>query len=137
MLDREPIPHGFNVSHSGAHGLIGFSWGASLGVDVEERSLRRPLAAIGERMFRPNERAALASTHGRDKLHLFYKIWTIREALIKATGKGFSCDPSGFEVPPAMLCGGRSGTIRFDDAESETWCVRDIGEARFAAAIAY
>ena len=41
LLDGSPAPVSFNVSHSGNHGLIAFAQKKRLGVDVEERVLRR------------------------------------------------------------------------------------------------
>ena len=48
---RAPI--GFNVSHSGRHGLIAFAEHDWLGVDVEERVPKSDLDGIGDRGVRP------------------------------------------------------------------------------------
>ena len=66
----------FNVSHSGPHGLIAFSEHAELGVDVEERVLRRDFEDLGEAVLGPRERKALTALRGRDQAHLFFRIWT-------------------------------------------------------------
>ena len=128
---------GFNVSHSGRHGLIAIGAHDRLGVDVEERVSKRDLEGIGSLVYGSTERRLLAAATGRDKVHLFYRLWSMKEALIKALGSGFSLNPSRFEVPPAMLQGERSGSFQFPHEPSSEWRLLDLGEPRFAAALAY
>ena len=128
---------GFNVSHSGQHGLIAVARHDCLGVDVEERRPRRDLDGIGSLVYGPAERRELATATGGDKVHLFYRHWSMKEALIKALGSGFSLNPSSFEVPEPMLRGVQSGVFQFPHAPSNSWRLLDLGEHRFAAALAY
>ena len=132
-----PSAASFNVSHSGMHGLIAFAPRGQLGVDVEERVARPNLDGIGETVFGPREQSALAISIGNRKIRLFFTFWTIKEALIKALGTGFSLDPSGFEVPLAMLHGVHSSVFRFPHAPTTEWRIENLGETRFAAAVAY
>ena len=132
---RAPI--GFNVSHSSRHGLIAFSDHDWIGVDAEERLPRRDLDGIGRKVYGPTERDALAAAAGAQKVHLFFRLWSMKEALIKALGTGFSLNPSRFEVPEAMLHGARSGDFRFPHCPASLWRLHDLGEPRFAAALAY
>ena len=127
----------FNVSHSGGHGLIAITDKACVGVDVEERAPRRDLDGIGSLVYGPEERRLLETASGREKVHLFYRLWSMKEALIKALGTGFSLSPSGFEVPGPMLRGDRSSMFRFPHLPSQAWRILDMGEPRFAAALAY
>ena len=98
---------------------------------------QRDLAGIGAHVYGATERRALATAEGRRKTHLFFRLWSMKEALIKALGCGFSLDPTSFEVPGPMLDGARSGVFRFPHAPSSTWRLLDLGEPRFAAAVAY
>ena len=128
---------GFNVSHSGRHGLIAIAAHDRLGVDVEERVAQRDLEGIGSLVYGPAERRLLATAAGREKVHLFYRLWSMKEALIKAIGAGFSLSPSRFEIPEAMQRGDRTGLFRFPHAPESEWRLLDLGEPRFAAALAY
>ena len=128
---------GFNVSHSGGHGLIAIAAHDRLGVDVEERVSNRDLEGIGSLVYGPAERHLLADATGCEKVHLFYRLWSMKESLIKALGAGFSLNPSRFEVPLPMLQGERTGSFRFPHAPSSEWRLLDLGEPRFAAALAY
>ncbi len=129
---------GFNVSHSGEHGLIAYGAdGVWLGIDLETRDSRADLRSVSEMVFGATERAALAKLSGQDWIHLFFRLWTMKEALIKALGTGFTLDPARFEVPSAMLGGGLSSPFRFPHAPERQWMVADLGETRFAAALAW
>ncbi len=127
---------GFNVSHSGCHGLIAIGGHDDLGVDVEERSLHRDFDGLTGRVFGPQERQRLAHVSGTARLHLFYRLWTMKEALLKAIGTGLSLGPSRFEIPDAMLDGGRACLFRFPHDPSPPLRLFDLGEERFAAALA-
>ena len=136
-IDGAYVEIGFNVSHSGRHGLIALAAHDGIGIDVEERVAQRDLEGIGGLVYGPAERRSLAIATGDDKVHLFYRLWSMKEALIKAIGAGFSLSPSRFEIPEAMLRGDRSGSFRFRHAPESEWRLLDLGEPRFAAALAY
>ena len=131
------VPIGFNVSHSGRHGLIAFAEHDWLGVDVEERVLKSDLDGIGDKVYGRSEQEMLRTAAGAQKVHLFFRLWSMKEALIKALGTGFSLNPSRFEVPGPMLHGLRSGDFRFPHEPADTWRLHDLGEPRFAAALAW
>ena len=126
----------FNVSHSGEHGLIGFAEHAGFGVDLEVRAPGRDIDGIGRSVYGPREQLALAAAAGREKEDLFYRLWSLKEALIKALGTGFSLSPARFEVPSPMIEGERSAVFRFPHLPDEPYRLEDLGEPRFAAACA-
>ena len=136
MVDGRRADTGFNVSHSGRHGLIALAERAEMGVDVEERRPRKDLEGIGGLVFSPAERQLLAAAD-RNRKQVFYRLWSLKEALIKAIGTGFSLAPTGIELPAPVLRGAKSGEFRFQHSPAETWRLVDLGERRFAAALAY
>ncbi len=137
QVNGAPSPVSFNVSHSGSHGLIAFAEHDGLGIDLEERAPGRNFDGIGSSVYGPAEQRALTAAEGREKADLFYRLWSLKEALIKALGTGFSLNPSRFEVPRSILEGGRASMFRFPDRSPNPFWLEDLGEARFAAAIAY
>ena len=138
LFKGEPAPVSFNVTHSGAHGLIALCDCGRLGVDIEERSDQRDLDGMIDTVFTEPERAELASAHNADRLHLFYKLWTIKEAFIKALGTGLSLSPSLFEVPRAMRHGEvGSSLFEFPGTANVQWQLHDLGNEHFAAAVAH
>jgi 4'-phosphopantetheinyl transferase len=96
----EPAGSGieFNLSDSGDLALLAVSRGGPVGVDVEE--FREPLDVDGvsRRFFAREEREALDSLPAVERVAAFYRIWTRKEAFIKAVGTGISLSLSGFAV---------------------------------------
>lgn len=135
-VDGAAAPVSFNVSHSGEHGLIAFASRGRIGVDVQVRAPRRNLDLLIEGVMSSRERAELAELRGDDRLRLFSALWTVKEALSKARGRGLSMGVSGFEVPAGLLRGAGSGLFRFDDMPNVAWRVDDLGNSAFAAALA-
>lgn len=137
VLDDVPALISFSVSHSGRHGLIAFAPSGRLGVDVEERVSRHDPDGEIRTIFAPQERAELASATGDRKFHLFFALWTMKEALIKALGTGFTLDMSRFEIPPEMYLDASTSVFRFPHLPTVRWRLDNLGNDRFAAAVAH
>ena len=131
------VPVSFNVSHSGAHGLIALAAAGRLGVDVEERRKPRHLNLLISSVMGPDEQAELALARGCRKVRLFFNFWTLKEALIKAIGLGLALDMSQLEIPAAMRRGEAASIFRFPQLPAVQWRLTDLGNDRFAAAIAH
>ncbi len=78
----------FNVSHSGDLVLVVVASGDPVGVDVEQISARVDSLALAARFFHPDEHEHLLHLHGQDRDRAFYRMWTRKEACLKATGTG-------------------------------------------------
>lgn len=137
LVDGQPASISFNVSHSGNHGLIAVAPRGRLGVDVEERTPRRNLDNLIEGVFSPREKAELESLEGCEQLHVFFRFWTIKEALVKAHGKGLSMKVAELEIPDDMRRGATRCIGQFAQIPETSWCLEDIGTSDFAAAVAH
>ncbi len=137
LVQGVPADISFNISHSGDHGLIALAPTGRLGVDVEERSSRHDLDGPIADVLGPDERTELAKARGDRKVHMFFRLWTIKEALIKALGTGHHTDVSAFQVPANMRGGEASGEFRFLHLPDVTWRLDDLGNSEFAAALAH
>jgi len=93
----------FNISHS--HGLMVFAFSRKhvLGVDVELIDPSVPNKELIETVFTASEREYLYSLPPEQLAKGFFTAWTRKEALIKATGQGFSADLQSFSVPPSSV----------------------------------
>ena len=106
----------FNASSSGDIALIAVAQAGVLGVDVEAGRDVKDADAIAERFFTPGECAALRQQPRADRLAAFYRLWTSKEALLKAVGTGLPGGLDRFEVsadpalPPALLSDSDGGT---------------------------
>jgi len=136
LLEGQPAPVGFNLSHSGEHGLIALAPSGRLGVDVEERTPRRNLDELAATVCGPSERAEWAATPDHRKQGLFLRLWTVKEAIIKAFGTGHTLDVSQLQVPKPIRDGERTGTFRFPQMPETTWRIDNLETQAFAAALA-
>lgn len=90
----------FNVSHSGEYIIIGISESGAIGVDVEKVSEDIDLPSISERFFSADEAVYLNNLSKDKGLKSFFKVWTQKEALIKANGKGLSFGLNSWSTKP-------------------------------------
>ena len=90
-------PH-FNVSHSGSWALIGLSDRRPIGVDIEAMHRAGGELELARSFFSDAEYRALASLENGMLLQSFYKIWTCKEAVLKALGAGISEHLKDFSV---------------------------------------
>lgn len=93
----------FNLSHSGETLLIGLSRTQAIGIDIETRIRRRPWLEIAQRFFTADETAALAAQPADNLARSFLGLWSAKEAVLKAIGRGiaFGLDRVGFELDAA------------------------------------
>jgi 4'-phosphopantetheinyl transferase len=87
----------FNVSHSDEMAVYAFTRVADIGVDIEkvEPHFKDDLA---QRFFSPGEYDALAALTGDAQVHAFYRVWSRKEALLKALGMGLHLPLASFSV---------------------------------------
>jgi 4'-phosphopantetheinyl transferase len=100
----------FNLSHSHELGLLGVvvdNPDLRLGVDIEHARPGRAFEAIAEHFFTDEEAAWLASLGPEQCASGFYRMWTHKEAYLKALGTGLSFSSRGFslavDAEPATL----------------------------------
>jgi 4'-phosphopantetheinyl transferase len=95
LLNREIE---FNASHSGDLVALAFAQGTPVGIDVERRRQLNDALALAERFFSAGELARVRAAE--DAGDAFFTIWTAKESLVKATGKGIATgDLRAFTVP--------------------------------------
>ncbi len=137
LVEGNPAGISFNVSHSGAHGLIAYAPAGRLGVDVEERDSRRKIDLLMDTVFTEAEEQAIFAHQGLSRIHVFYRLWTLKEAIIKALGRSLHLDAASVSLPLAVLRGKKQCILELSQSPGVAWQIRDLGNADFAAAIAY
>lgn len=152
-LDRSPRalafvtgPHGkraladhalsFNLSHAGDYALIAITKRLPLGVDIERVSSARESEGIAARFFSAHEQAHLAALPAAEREGAFFRIWSRKEAVVKALGEGLACPLSTFDVS-ADAGDARLLAFRRDDVRVADWTLAAIDAAPgYAAALA-
>jgi len=88
----------FNASHSGDLIALAVARETAVGVDVERRRKMTDTLALARRYFSAEEVAIVERAADSDDA--FFAIWTAKEAIVKASGKGIGTgDLHGFTVP--------------------------------------
>jgi 4'-phosphopantetheinyl transferase len=96
----EGVDLSFNLSHSEEMAVYAVAKGRRVGVDVEFLGRRVSRDAVVQRFFAKEEAAVLASATEEEKDRLFFTIWTLKEAYLKARGEGISVPLDSFAVEP-------------------------------------
>jgi 4'-phosphopantetheinyl transferase len=97
---RHPAGWQFNLSHSEDLALIAIHAGATpIGVDVEVIRPVEDALALARRHYTSDEQAAVAAAADDAARRIaFLRVWTRKEACLKAVGLGLRLAPSSFEV---------------------------------------
>lgn len=108
----------FNWSHTGDTALVALARSVAPGVDIERLRSRSRAMQLAERFFHPEEAAALASLDTTARQRAFLQLWTGKEAVLKAMGRGiaFGLDRLRLAVPPAA-----SRVIWLDGDDPAQW----------------
>ena len=107
-----PTGPSFNQSHSGERIMIGVAAGGRLGVDIEEMREVRYMLAIADKNFGADEAALLHAAPNHERQQLFFRLWTRKEAFLKAVGVGLTHPLRTFSVDPSP--GAARGLLRVD-----------------------
>ena len=88
----------FNVAHSQGMILIALSRAGRVGIDVED--VARPVEAldVARTAFHPEESHYLNAVDEAVLPELFYRMWTRKEAVAKADGRGLALAPQSFSL---------------------------------------
>lgn len=104
----------FNLAHSGEVALYAFSRHGEVGVDFEDLAHRDRVADLASAIACPEERAWLDAAE--DVPLALLRLWTAKEAFLKALGVGLGIEPPRLRVPATALAGDPSaGEVEWSD----------------------
>ena len=115
----------FNLAHTAGIAAVAVTGGRDVGVDVENRDRRVQARQLIDRFFAPEEAAELGKLPAADLCDRFFLTWTLKEAYIKALGRGLAQPLDSFAF---HLAGERPLRIDFSAAPPQ-----DPRKWRFAA----
>ncbi len=105
----------FNLSHSGNRAMLVFS-DHEVGCDVEQ--IRDTVASqkVAAHFFCDEEKAFIArGADEAERRNRFFRIWTLKESYIKATGRGLAEKLDTFCVDPPEVRNGDARLLRSED----------------------
>lgn len=118
----------FNVSHSGDVVLCASAWHRRVGVDVELVRDMPDAMDLARSQFAPEEIAALGTGSMAERSAAFIRMWTRKEAFLKARGDGLGFALNKFAVsagaPPALL------RVEGEPEADAKWALVDLDVAR-------
>jgi 4'-phosphopantetheinyl transferase len=127
----------FNVSHSGGLGLIAFATAVEVGIDVEAIRCDVGALEIASAHFTKTEAALIAAAPTpEERASAFLRLWTRKEAVLKAAGFGLLGGLDGVDVSRGPV-----NLVTLSDATggsaNSCWRVQDLELiAGFAGAVA-
>lgn len=114
----------FNLSHARDHALIAVARGQAVGVDLERIDRKLDAHDLARRFFSKREADALDAMPEAARAIAFLRLWTCKEAVLKALGAGisFGLDRVSFDLDaggsPAAL-----GEVDAEAGEAADWQV--------------
>ncbi|MCC3245343.1 4'-phosphopantetheinyl transferase superfamily protein [Methylocystis sp. WRRC1] len=120
----------FSLTHTRGMAAVAVTEGLEIGVDAESADRRADNMKVAERFFSPEEVALLRALDGDARREAFFAIWTLKEAVVKATGQGLARALDSFAVafdPPRV-------TMR--DGSAQNWSAAHWRRGSFHFAVA-
>jgi len=121
-LGKPYLPGGicFNLSHSGSKVVLAVDE-KEVGIDIEQ--IVPWSAAVARQVFTADERNWLLRQSANAA---FYRLWTGKEAIMKALGLGFQLPPENFEILPDSagpnpVCG-RNWFLHWQESDGHMLC---------------
>jgi medium-chain acyl-[acyl-carrier-protein] hydrolase len=126
----------FNLTHSEGLALYAMAWNREVGIDLERIRDQVEHQEIARRFFSPREARALEQLSGTERLKGFYRCWTRKEAVLKASGHGLLFPLDQVEVLGLPDHPGGLLTLRDQPGLPGTWTLRDLDvEPEYLAAL--
>lgn len=119
----------FSVSHSCDWAMIAVTRGREIGIDLEKLRTDIDYDGLSRRFFSPAEYEALQQCNESLRLRAFFAVWTRKEAIVKAHGKGISLGLKNFDVtiepdqPPRVLA------TRWQQVDMPDWILLNVNSA--------
>lgn len=98
QLEGEPGHLHFNLSHSRDWVVLALSNFGEVGVDVEHHERTNNLQGIAGRFFSAAENLGLDALADAPRRQRFFELWTIKEAYVKALGRGIATALAGTDI---------------------------------------
>jgi 4'-phosphopantetheinyl transferase len=119
----------FNLSHSGGLFLLAIAADREVGIDVEQLRDDTSYPEMARLAFSLREQNELFGLPEQQQRSAFYRVWTRKEAYLKACGLGFSLPSNSFDItlqphtPTALIIQNEpTGWILQDITVSSDYC---------------
>ena len=129
-------PLHFNLSHSGAFALYAVTLERNIGIDIERINSEAAAGEVVRNFFSPGEIKSFQKAPLPQRIELFFKYWTRKEAQLKATGKGLSFALEKFDISGINGADWSRLTWPGDQNQQSNWYLQDLfPSSGYAAAV--
>lgn len=114
----------FNLSHSRDMAAFAFKLEHEVGVDIEYMRPQKDLLGMMRHIGSEKEQAELKNMHEADADQAFYRLWTRKEAFIKAVGRGLGMGLRSIHIgtKPSVI----ALPVKFKDEFLPEWFIQDL-----------
>ena len=116
----------FSVSHSQGMALFALSRGSAVGIDLEAVRPLSDLDSMIERCLSSKEKSELIHLPFEQRQSGFFKLWTCKEAIVKASGEGLSRPLESIELSFSAGFSPAPAANEGELATSAPWFVRSF-----------
>jgi 4'-phosphopantetheinyl transferase len=88
----------FNLTHTDDLAMCAVTRAGEVGIDAEEISRAVDVPLLARHFFSRRAQAQLASLPARERVARFFEQWVLKEAYVKATGKGLAHAPERLTI---------------------------------------
>ena len=129
----------FNLSDSHSTALYAVARDQEVGIDVEYMGRDTRIDGIAERFFSPEESTAFQKLPVEERLAGFYRLWTLKEAYVKAIGQGLSFPLNKFTTNTKVTqMDGLISVVYSDCEQAKSWALCHVpvwGDYKAALAV--
>ena len=100
---RRPLH--FNLAHSRDRALVAFSRDSNVGIDFEDLEHVGRIADLADAICSPDELSRIDGLSGECRSRALLRLWSAKEAFLKAMGTGLQIHPTRLEVSPGIMDG--------------------------------
>lgn len=124
----------FNLSHSRDSVLLAVSNLEDVGVDIEAVKPRKSMLEMARRCFSEKEFTAWLLLSPPERISAFFRLWTIKEAFVKAVGRGLAVGLERCEIDIRDY--GRFLAVPEEYGDASTWKIVELAcDVGFSAAL--
>lgn len=114
----------FNLSHSRDMAVFAFCLEKEIGVDIEFMREQKNLPGMIRHVGSPMEQDELNELQGPVAYDAFYRLWTRKEAFIKAVGRGLGMGLRAIDIGSGKIADDHA--VAYNNKELPEWLIKDI-----------
>ena len=122
----------FNLSHTANKFALAISFTGDIGIDIERHKSRRNILDIADEVLTTDEQQWFRKLTNQEQVIQFYRLWSLKEATLKAQGSGLYIPMQSFGFKKGLLVAEWNSLL----GATNLWRWSHFSEKSFSVAIA-